>query len=83
MGGPAAAVTLGRTIVLRPGVRLTDRLVQHELAHVRQWRQHPISFPLRYLVGHLRYGYHANPYEVEARASEHPDQRRGSLEVNA
>jgi hypothetical protein len=72
MRGPAAAVTLGRTIIVHPNVRLTSRLVRHELAHVRQWQRHPISFPVRYAMNHLRYGYHANPYEVEARAAELP-----------
>lgn len=67
MGGPAAAVTLGRTIVLSPGVRLTPTLLAHELAHVRQWEQDRL-FPIRYSFATLRHGYHNNPYEVEARA---------------
>ena len=70
MGGPAAAVTLGSTIVVRPGVALEDRLLRHELAHVRQWRQRPLAFPLLYALGHVRHGYRNNPYEVEARAAE-------------
>lgn len=68
--GPAAAVTLGRTIIVHPDVRLTDRLLRHELAHVRQWQQAPITFPLRYVWQHLRHGYRDNPYEVDARAAE-------------
>jgi hypothetical protein len=67
MHGPAAAVTLGRTIVVSPGVRLTSSLLAHELAHVRQWQRDPL-FPLRYSLATLRHGYHDNPYEVEARA---------------
>lgn len=63
---PAAAVTLGRTIIVNPAVRLTPQLLEHELTHVRQWRADPL-FPLRYTVATLRYGYHDNPYEVEAR----------------
>jgi hypothetical protein len=66
----AAAVTLGRTIIVHPDVRLTDRLLRHELAHVRQWRQRPLTFPLHYTWLYLRHGYRANPYEVEARAAE-------------
>lgn len=79
MREPAAAVTLGDTILVHPGVRLTSRLLRHELAHVRQWRQKPVSFPLRYVLNHLRYGYRANPYEVEARRAETyvPDPNRG------
>lgn len=68
--GPAAAVTLGRTIIVHPDVRLTDRLLRHELAHVRQWQRSPVTFPLRYVWQHVRHGYRDNPYEVEARAAE-------------
>lgn len=70
MRGPAAAVTVGRTIVIHPSVRITQRLIAHELAHVRQWQEHRL-FPLRYALHHLKYGYHDNPYEVEARNAEH------------
>ena len=45
----------------------TIELVLHELVHVVQYRRNPITFPLRYLVNHLRYGYERNPAEVEAR----------------
>lgn len=70
MKGSAAAVTVGRTIVLHPRVRLSDALLRHELEHVRQWRERPLSFPLRYALNHFRYGYRANPYEVAARRAE-------------
>lgn len=70
MLGPAAAVTLGRTIVVHPRVRLTPRLLRHELTHVRQWEAHPFTFPVRYVWNHLRYGYDANPFEAEARRAE-------------
>jgi len=70
MGRPAAAVTLGRTIVVHPDARITRRLIQHELAHVRQWQRRPLVFPLLYVLSHLRHGYEANPYEVEARNAE-------------
>jgi hypothetical protein len=73
MGGPAAAVTLGRTIIVDPGAPLDARLVKHELAHVRQWQESPAAFPLRYVVNHFRYGYDRNPYEVEARQAEGVD----------
>lgn len=68
----ASAVTLGRTIVMHPDAAATERLVRHELAHVRQWRRDPVMFPLRYAWNHMRYGYRANPYEVEARDAESP-----------
>jgi hypothetical protein len=70
MQAPAAAVTLGRTIIVHPRAKLTGRLLRHELAHVEQWQRYPITFPARYVLNHFRYGYEANPYEVEARAAE-------------
>jgi hypothetical protein len=66
MGAPAAAVTLGRTIVVHPDARLSRQLLVHELTHVRQWRADPF-FTLRYTLAALRHGYMNNPYEVEAR----------------
>jgi Domain of unknown function (DUF4157) len=69
LGGPAAAVTIGRTIIFRPGVRPTPSLLAHELAHVRQWERDPL-FPFRYSLATFRHGYRNNPYEVEARAAE-------------
>lgn len=77
MGRHAAAVTLGRTIVVHPGVRLTTRLLRHELAHVRQWEANPFSFPMRYILAHVRHGYTDNPYEREARAAETGNPARG------
>ncbi len=70
MQGPAHAVTLGRVIVVPPESRPSDRLLRHELAHVRQWRAEPLSFPVRYVWHHIRRGYWNNPFEMEARAEE-------------
>lgn len=69
MRGPAAAVTLGRTIVVHPDARLTRRLLRHELEHVRQWEEDPL-FPIRYTAESLRVGYLQNCYEQLARAAE-------------
>jgi hypothetical protein len=69
MRAPAAAVTLGRTIVVDRDVELTERLVAHELVHVRQWSEEPL-FPVRYALESIRRGYWNNRYEVEARAAE-------------
>lgn len=69
MRGRAAAVTLGRTIIIDPDARLTRRLLAHELTHVRQWEGDRL-FPLRYSLATLRHGYRNNPYEVEAREVE-------------
>lgn len=70
MGRPAAAVTLGRTIVVHPDVPVTPRLLKHELTHVKQWQQNPFTFPARYVWNFVLHGYEANPYEMEARAAE-------------
>ena len=66
----AAAVTLGRTILIHPEAAATERLIYHELAHVRQWERYPITFPFRYIRAHIRHGYRDNPYERDARAAE-------------
>lgn len=80
MSGPAGAVTIGRTIIVHPDVVLTPRLLNHELAHVRQWTERPLSFLFRYLWHHIRHGYRDNPYEVQARAAERtiPGDRHGA-----
>ena len=77
MKGPAAAVTLGRTILVHPSARLTERLTRHELAHVHQWERHPVTFPFRYIGAHIRHGYQNNPYEREARTAEGGAARTG------
>lgn len=79
MRGPAAAVTLGRTIVLEPGARLTQKLLTHELVHVEQWKKDRL-FPLRYAAASLRHGYWNNPYEIEARAAHPPAPPTPSVE---
>jgi hypothetical protein len=77
MKGPAAAVTIGRSIVVYRGSRLSERLIRHELAHVVQWRKAPLTFPFRYVVAHLRHGYRNNPFEIEARRAESAAQSEG------
>ena len=53
-------------VALRGSVaEIGDDLVVHELCHVWQMQHRPLAMPLSY----LRYGYSANPYEVEARAA--------------
>jgi len=65
MRGPAAAVTLGGTIVVHPRVRIDEGLLVHELVHVRQWREDRL-FAVRYAAEWVRRGYWQNRYEVEA-----------------
>lgn len=72
-----AAMTLGRSVLVRRD-RLDDVvLLAHELAHVRQWReQGRVRFAARYVADYLRRrarglphreAYRAVPAEVEAR----------------
>ena len=68
-------VTLWNTVYLTENhcpIDLFDRrtveLIFHELIHVEQFRRNTISFPFKYLLGHIRYGYWMNPAEVEARS---------------
>jgi Domain of unknown function (DUF4157) len=70
MGGsraPAAAVTLGRTIVFGADQPITDELIVHELVHVEQWSADPL-FALRYGAEWFRHGYRENRYEKAAYA---------------
>ena len=74
----ADAMTVGRTIFVRPGHEASDALLAHELVHVRQWRQFGwFGFLRRYLGAYLvnlvrlrdhMAAYRAIPFEAEARA---------------
>ncbi|HVL92330.1 MAG TPA: DUF4157 domain-containing protein [Acidimicrobiales bacterium] len=80
VGGPvppgSAAITLGRLIIIRRRAAGNERLLRHELVHVRQWHQLGVLGFLRqylgaYLAGRFRgYGhteaYRLIPLEVEA-----------------
>ena len=58
----AAATTLGRFVFLRAG-RGSERLLRHELVHVRQWRAHGIvGFGRRYLGAYLRWRFRRYPH---------------------
>jgi hypothetical protein len=67
------AITLGHHILTWRA--LTDRELEHELEHVRQWARHGIVFPIAYALASLqarRAGkrwYHDNRFEIEARAA--------------
>ena len=80
IGGPvprgALAITLGRTIIVRPGAEESPYVMRHEMVHVRQWRRHRLpGFLVRYVGWYLvwrlrRKGHHGAylriPLEVEA-----------------
>lgn len=85
-----AAITLGRRIYVSPrvaeaGVERLNRLLRHELAHVRQVRELGLMrFLFRYMRDYIRLrrsgltshlAYSAIPFEVEAREEE----QRGDL----
>jgi len=73
----ADAMTLGRTVLVRPGHEASDALLAHELVHVRQWRQYGwFGFLRRYLGAYIANlvrlrdhmaAYRAIPLEAEAR----------------
>ena len=59
----ADAMTIGRTIYVRPGHEASDALLAHELVHVRQWQQYgPIGFLRRYLSDYLRFRVRGLPH---------------------
>ena len=80
VGGPvpkgADALTIGSTIMVRVGHEHSERLLRHELVHVRQWRRHGyVGFGVRYLGSYLLWrsrlkghkgAYWRIPMEVEA-----------------
>jgi hypothetical protein len=60
------AITFGRVVV--SAIPLTPRLLVHESHHARQYEiLGPFYLPV-YLWLHARYGYAANPLELEAEA---------------
>jgi hypothetical protein len=67
---PMSAVTIRNTIYVHPDRVLNPRLLRHELVHVAQWKRYGWTFPVRYLVEHVRHGYQFNRFEVEAEAAE-------------
>jgi hypothetical protein len=72
----AAATTLGRFIFMRESAAGSERLLRHELVHVRQWRRFGVAgFGVRYLGAYLRWrlrryphwaAYRRIPMEIEA-----------------
>lgn len=84
VGGPVppgySGITIWSVISVRREVAGDDRLLRHELEHVRQWRRYgPLGFLRRYVGSYLslrRQGFsHSEAYlriplEVEARQVE-------------
>ena len=73
----ASAMTIGRTVLIRPGHEGDETLLAHELVHVRQWSDlGPVRFLIQYLGAYFRNlvrlrshraAYRAIPLEQEAR----------------
>ena len=62
-----------RAIYVRAERLHDERLIRHEQAHWAQaQRMGALRFYITYIWYTLRYGYHANPFELEARAAETP-----------
>jgi hypothetical protein len=63
----AAQVLLPRRVFVKRGVRLTRRLLAHELVHVDQLRRRGVlGYWWAYLTLLLRYGYREHPLELDA-----------------
>ena len=75
LGSNAVAIVLGKTIHLhnisKQDFLQNEKLLKHELCHVRQYEQHGFSwFLIQYLWESMRKGYYNNKFEVEARKAE-------------
>ena len=83
--GYAAWVPNKNTIIIaKPEYATNERLITHELAHVKQHRQYGIWFYPAYILGFIRAGfnYKNNWMEKEARKAENnPQMRRWARKV--
>jgi len=68
------AVTIGQTAyysVSKEDVKKSPEWIRHEDEHKRQYaREGILKFLIKYFYYSIRYGYHNNPYEVDARKAE-------------
>jgi hypothetical protein len=61
-------------ILVKRGVRLTEKLLAHELAHVLQWRVlGVVGFILQYTRHFMRQGYEGHPLEMAAHLAAQDD----------
>ena len=71
--GYAAIAMPWRVVYALPGHE-SARLLRHEAKHFEQMdRDGTVVFLVKYFWWLARYGYHLNPYEIEARAAEMQD----------
>jgi hypothetical protein len=69
------AMVLGKTILLHDTTKeefiSNKKWLRHELAHIKQFRQHGyLPFLLKYIVESIKNGYYNNKFEKEVRAAE-------------
>ena len=67
VGGPvprgASAITVGPVVSIRRRFVDDERLVAHELVHVRQWRSlGAVGFLVRYVGSYLRWRFRGYPH---------------------
>jgi hypothetical protein len=75
LGSDSAAMVLGKTIHLHNisenDFLCNERLLKHEMCHVRQYQQHGlVGFLIKYILESVLNGYFHNKFEVEARNAE-------------
>lgn len=66
--------SLWNTIYLMPDHMDNQALIRHEAKHIEQMeRDGKFVYMVKYIYWMLRYGYLANPYEIEARDAQFND----------
>jgi hypothetical protein len=75
LNAPSVAMVLGSTIHLfnigKDDFIQDEKLLKHELCHVRQFKQHGFfPFLFKYIWETIRRGYYNNKFEIEARNAE-------------
>lgn len=59
----AAAITIGSVVSVRRRAAGNERLLRHELVHVRQWRRFGAAgFLVRYLAAYARWRVRGHPH---------------------
>lgn len=70
----ARAQVWWNVILVKRGIKLTEGLLAHELAHVLQWRSLGVfGFLFSYARSFLLHGYEGHPLELVARFAEQDD----------
>lgn len=63
--------SLWGVIYMAPGYETHEALLRHERKHLEQMqRDGKLMYMVKYTYWLIRYGYLANPYEIEARQAE-------------